>query len=145
MPNYTRMFGSKQDYQEALDRLDVPSASARVGHEHWMSSSDCGPLVPNASSRPLIILGEQPMTYLPNRVGPGEEEADLWPIVIAFVQSNHWVAVELQEVDGVLPFPPVWNGWNKAKNTLPEALRWEAVLQVSFDMWQMLGSPELDV
>ena len=104
-PNYTAILGSKAEVQKALKRLQVDSPLARVLLDKWMSRANICQMVPNAYSQPLILLGEEHGTYLSNRVGPQQKEC-LWPIVLAFVDQNHWVAVVLQEVDGVIPFPP---------------------------------------
>ena len=112
-----------------------------VEPDKWMSRLDSAQIIPNVNSRPLIILGDIHTTYLPNRVGPLTKDS-LWPIVLAFVNSDHWVAVEFQEVEGQILFPPYITGWNKPKITLPEALRWGEELQASFDLWNRLQDEE---
>ena len=136
-PNYHKVFGTKTEYNKALKRLQVPSKSAWVGQDKWMSRCDICQLVPNAYGRPFIILGEDNVTYLPNRNGP-QSKGDSWPIVLVFVDNNHWVALEMNAVGGMIPFPPHMNGWNQAKNTRPEALKWKEVLQGSFPLWASL-------
>jgi len=139
--DYTSRFRGKTAFKRALLKIQVESKTGRVGLDKWMNRADCEQVIPNAYGRPLIFLGDSHVTYLPNRVPP-QTKGDYWPIVLAFVDDNHWVAVELQEVDGKIPFPPYMKGWNKPHLTEPQALAWADGLADSFQLWTSLEEKE---
>jgi len=136
IPPYVTNLGGKKMYLEALERLEVATPKTPIPRRQWMRDSDVETVVPNAYSRPFVIWGDGYHTYLPNRAPP--PTSIVTQIVLAFVDTNHWVPVELQEVGGLFPLPPVHQYWYKAKHTVPEALGWADHLKAHFDLWVQL-------
>lgn len=129
-PLWSKFF--RDDYEMVKSNVWVESVRSPTGKDKWFDPDFLGYPLANAYSRPVVTLGKyQSTTYLPLRTGPGDL-ASLAPIVMLFVQGNHWVEVEFMD-DAVVPYPPMAGGW--ARHCEEGAEDWKDQLQENFQLW----------
>lgn len=144
IPPYGKHLGGEEVVQETKDALTVRSVKTRVGKGKWLNKWNMGYIIANAYNWLVIFLHTgHSNTFLTNCLGPPDPHPHNPIVLCQPVSGDHWDHVELQEVDNKAPYPPVYSGWNKAKNSLPAALQWERDLRNHFTLWRALAKVPL--
>ena len=136
---YDRMFG--RDFDKIVSSIRC-EPGMECPRSKWMNMIDVGSPLANYYNRLIIILDHQDVgrnrTFLPQHIGPLEGQ-DIKPIVLAFVDGNHWVWVKLKGLDGKLaPYPPILGGLKRLKGG---AVGWKEAVEGNLREWDGLALP----
>lgn len=94
--HYISIFGTTT-YQHILAALEVLN-DYPVGMTKWLFAPEMMVLAANTYKRPCIIVSQEGAgTYVPSYFPPRLTGPSPKPFVVAFVDSNHWIAVGLKE------------------------------------------------
>lgn len=137
---YEQIFG--QDLDQVVESLKCEPGRG-CPKSKWMNQFNVGWPLANTYNRPVIFLDHasfsRNLTFLPQHMGPQEGDG-VEPMVLAFVNSNHWVWVKLKGLDGKpAPYPPVAGGWERFKTK--EATPWKDLVKKNLEEWEGLETP----
>lgn len=120
---------------DAIERLKCDSSAS--SSDSWLSMPTMGYAIASAFEQPVIFLvKEQALcwSFFPYRIDFKGSK----PIVLSFVDNNHFVGYELQT--GLSPFPPPFRkGWTTCSSQY--ITRWKAEHTQSWTLWQDLHAP----
>ncbi|KNE94806.1 hypothetical protein PSTG_11817 [Puccinia striiformis f. sp. tritici PST-78] len=104
--NYTKLQGGENEMKKIINSLTVARAKESVGCDKWLDKMLHGQILANTYNRPIIFLSQgDSNSFLPLRLGP-KDSTRVEPIYLLYVDSNHWVLLEVGGIDGDKPLPP---------------------------------------
>ena len=117
---YTRIFG--YDLFNTISHTLSYFGSSTVGPEYWLHMPDTAILITNRYRVIVISVSNFPSTWFPMRYGP-QDIPNHQHVVIAHVNGNHYVNVDLQ---GAYPMPPTYTAFYRDYNSKYSAA-WETL------------------
>ncbi|POV97591.1 hypothetical protein PSTT_14978 [Puccinia striiformis] len=104
--NYAKLQGGENEMKKIINSLTVARAKESVGCDKWLDKMLHGQILANTYNRPIIFLSQgDSNSFLPLRLGP-KDSTRVEPIYLLYVDSNHWVLLEVGGIDGDKPLPP---------------------------------------
>ncbi|POV94371.1 hypothetical protein PSHT_16256 [Puccinia striiformis] len=116
-------WGREQEVTRIVEGLQVKTKKSKITLSKWLDKMAHGQVLANTYTRPVIFLSLIACnSFIPSRMGP-QESPDTKPIYLVHVDGNHWVLATVQEIDGVMPIPPLILA---AKSSSKSARAWVA-------------------
>ncbi|KAI7957320.1 hypothetical protein MJO28_004415 [Puccinia striiformis f. sp. tritici] len=121
--SYEKQQGGEQEVTRIVEGLQVKTKKSKITLSKWLDKMAHGQVLANTYTRPVIFLSLIACnSFIPSRMGP-QESPDTKPIYLVHVDGNHWVLATVQEIDGVMPIPPLILA---AKSSSKSARAWAA-------------------
>ncbi|KNE92480.1 hypothetical protein PSTG_14141 [Puccinia striiformis f. sp. tritici PST-78] len=121
--SYAKQQGGEQEVTRIVEGLQVKTKKSKITLSKWLDKMAHGQVLANTYTRPVIFLSLIACnSFIPSRMGP-QESPDTKPIYLVHVDGNHWVLATVQEIDGVMPIPPLILA---AKSSSKSARAWVA-------------------
>ncbi|KNE96692.1 hypothetical protein PSTG_10095 [Puccinia striiformis f. sp. tritici PST-78] len=105
--SYAKQQGGEQEVTRIVEGLQVKTKKSKITLSKWLDKMAHGQVLANTYTRPVIFLSLIACnSFIPSRMAP-QESPDTKPIYLVHVDGNHWVLATVQEIDGVMPIPPL--------------------------------------